>query len=313
MSEIFCVQDRTGTAAQLTIDEDTPMLQSVLVGDTGAYTGRDWEGEIITLDFTVGAVNGPLDFCITTMTPVGASGDVTKSNWPKVGAITWLTGDNADMSPGTNIVVRMHKANAYIDPFYYIDFHNSRGNVIVESPLDDIQKCIVKSSDYLNQKYRYKGTKLLQILSGGLADPMLLYIDPWLSPAFLGGSGIGIPGGRSVFAPSRTNQLTEWPRQGVIDYSGDNVFGIPQVIKEACAIGAKREQDGTSLQPDYDPDFVGNGGVFSSFTNEIGPIRESKAIDTQQGIGFFPDIPQIRRMLSKAGVLLAGGGRSLIR
>jgi hypothetical protein len=93
MTEVFCVQDRTGTAAQLTIDVET--TDPIEVGDTGAYTGRDYKGTSITLDFTVGAVNGPHDFCITTMTPTGGPGDVSKSNWPNSGTITWLTGGNS--------------------------------------------------------------------------------------------------------------------------------------------------------------------------------------------------------------------------
>jgi hypothetical protein len=67
------------------------------------------------------------------------------------------------------------------------------------------------------------------------------------------------------------------------------------------------------LQPDYDPDLVGYGGIVSSLSVEVGPIKESRAFDTKLGIGFFPDIPQIRRMLSKAGILMAGGGRTILR
>lgn len=311
MSEIFCVQDRTGTAAQLVLA--AAPTGTVEIGDTGSYTGRDREGVSISLDFTVGAVNDQENICITTMMPTGQSGDVMKSNWPKAGAITWLTGENSATSPDSTLVIRRYQANAYIGEQFFFDYHQSRGNIFPESPLDPIRKSIVKSTDYLNQRFRYKGTKLLQYLSGGLLDPMLLYIDPWLSPAFLGGTGIGIPGSRSTFAPSHTSQFTEWPRQGVVDYNGDDVFGVPQVIMEACAEGAIRDLNGTPLQPDYDSDVIANGAVVTSLSDEVGPLKTSRTFDTKLGLGFFPDIPQIRRMLSKAGVLRAGGGRTITR
>lgn len=306
MSEIFCVQDRTGTAAQLTIE--TEMTEPVEVGDTGVYTGRDWKGDIVALDFTVGATNGPLDFCITTMTPTGGPGDVTKSNWPKSGTITWLTGDNANSSPDSTVVLKKHAANAYITTQYFIDYHLSRGNEVPESPSDPMQRVIVKGTDFLNQRYRYKGVKLLQYLAHSESDPFLVYIDPWLSPPSLGmGIGRGGGGARS------TSQYTEWPRQGVVDYNGDQVYGIPQVIKDAVCEAAIRELNGTLLQPDYDSDIVGAGGVVVSAMDKVGPLETSRTFDTKLGIGFFPDIPQIRRMLSKAGILAAGGGRTVVR
>lgn len=310
MSEIFCVQDRTGTAAQLILD--APPTGTIEIADTGTYTGRDWEGESISLDFTVAAVNDQENICITTMTPNGASGDVLQSNWPKVGAITWLTGENSATSPDSTLVIRKHAANAYISEQFFFDYHQSRGNIFAESPLDPIRKAIIKSTDYLDQRFRYKGIKLLQYLTSGNLDPMLIYIDPWLSPAFFGGGGVGIIGGGRGGA-SHTSQYTAWPRQGVVDYNGDNVYGIPQVIMEACAEGAIRELNGTPLQPDYDSEVIANGAVVTSMSDEVGPLKTSRTFDTKLGLGFFPDIPQIRRMLSKAGILLAGGGRTVIR
>ncbi len=91
------------------------------------------------------------------------------------------------------------------------------------------------------------------------------------------------------------------------------MYGIPQVVQEACAEAAIRVQNGIDLQPDYDPDLVGAGGIIASVTDKVGPIEESRTFDTKLGIGFFPDFPKIKRMLSKAGVLLAGGGRTITR
>lgn len=308
MSEIFCVQDRTGTAAQLVLGVET--TAPIDIGDTGVYSGRNWNGVATAYDFTVGQVNDALNFCITTMTPLGASGNVLQSNWPRAGTITWLTGDNALMSPNTTVVVNMHPANAYTDPDYFISYHLSRGNTVVESPIDPILHAIVQGSDYINQRYRYKGIKLLQYLHTSNIDPRV--VDPWFAFLNFGGAGFGSVG----FGPSFgdiTSQYTEWPRQGVIDFNGDNVYGVPKVIKDACCEAAFREQNGTPLQPDYDSEVVTPGGIVLSAMDEIGPIKTSRTYDTKLGVGFFPEIPQIRRMLSKAGILLAGGGRTIIR
>lgn len=312
MSEIFCLQDRTGTAAQLTIDG--PTTSPISVRDTGVYTGLDWQGVEHSLDFTVGAVNDDANFCITTMTPTGQSGNVLMSRWPKTGTITWLTGDNALSSPDSTVVLDKHPANAYATPEYYIQYHSSRGNLIVESPLDDIRRNIVKSTDFLNQRFRYKGIKLLQYLSNSNVDPRV--VDPWFAFMTFGGgfgSFAGTPLGLGSDIGDLTSQFTEWPRQGVIDFSGDNVYGIPQIIKEACCVGAKREADGFPLQPDYDPEVVTAGGVLTSATDTVGPLTTVRTYDTKMGLGFFPVPPQISRMLAKAGILLAGGGRTIIR
>lgn len=308
MPQIFCVQDRSGTAAQLTIE--TPTTAPIEVGDTGVYDGRDFNGVPVSLDFTVGQTLDSRNFCITTILPTGAAGDVTKSKWPKFGTITWLTGENSASSPDSTVVTERHVANAYISVEYLDTYNDSRGAFVYpDSPVTGIEQAIVTATAFLDQRYRYKGIKLLQYISQcATIDPLLNFLDPWL---FTSG-GVGFAGSPSMFAPSATMQYTQWPRQGVTDYSGDQVYGVPQVIQEACCEAALRVLTGTVLQPDYDPDIVGNGGIIQSISDEVGPLKTSRTFDTKLGIGFFPDIPQIRRMLSKAGILQAGGGRTII-
>jgi hypothetical protein len=90
-------------------------------------------------------------------------------------------------------------------------------------------------------------------------------------------------------------------------------MGVPNVLKAACSELAYRALNGTILQPDYDPELVSAGGVVSSITDDVGPIKHSITYDTKLGIGFFAPFPQVDRMLAKAGLLLAGGGRTVIR
>ncbi len=312
LSNVFCIQDRTGTAAQLTL-EASPALAPIELGDTGVYTGLNWDGVEIALNFTVGQIIGPSDIGITTMTPTGGPGNVMQSGWPKVGFITWLTGSNSSDAPESTIVTDMHPANAYTTVEYFLQYCNSRNIVVTSpSPIEPIQAAIVLSSDYLDQRYRFKGIKLLQFLSESAVDPMIGFIDPWLMPfGYLGGGPAGVWAG--LFSPSTTAQRTQWPRQGVVDYSGDTVYGIPQVLKEAACELTWRSLSGVNLQPDYDPNLVGQGGgVAASVSKEVGPIKVTNTYDTKLGLGFFPDFPKVRRMLNQAGIILGGGGRSII-
>jgi hypothetical protein len=68
-----------------------------------------------------------------------------------------------------------------------------------------------------------------------------------------------------------------------------------------------------NLQPDYDPNLVGAGGVASSITKKVGPLESIISYDTKFGLGFFASFPIVDRMLSKAGLLNMDGGRRVIR
>jgi DnaT-like ssDNA binding protein len=311
---IFCVQDRTGTAAQLTLDTHT--LEPIEVGDSGVYTGLSWNGTVVELNFTVGQVHDTIDFGITTMTATGASGNVLQGPWPKAGTITWLTGANANMSPNTTVVIDQNPANAYCTVAFFEKYHGSRGTPYPASPISAIEQAIVKATDYLDQRYRFKGIKLLQFLADPSSfDLSIGFIDPWLAEGGFGVGGLGGGPGMNIegfFTPAHSFQQTQWPRQGVVDSSGDSVYGVPLVIQRATCEAALRVLNGVALQPDYDPNLVSAGGVLASSSKEVGPIKVSKTYDTKLGLSFFPSIPQINRMLSSAGILVSGGGRTVI-
>lgn len=316
--QVACVQDRTGTVAQVSL-QSTPS-NPVAVGDTGALSGtQSWSGKTVSFAFTIGQLvdNSNGDFGITTETgPFSAAGDgsgpgnILQSGWPDSGdlSITWLTGMNALPSPGDDsAVMAVYPANSYIMPSFLAQYNLSRGRFsYTDSPSEYIQRAIVQASAYLDFYYRFKGIKLLQFLSANPnVDVLIPFIDPWLTPFGLGEF--------NYWQPSTTYQQTEWPRQGVTDYSGNSVYGVPLVVKNACAELALRVLTGSTLMPDYDPNIVGDGGVIETLTQEVGPIRQTKTYDTKLGLGFFPDFPIVSRMLSRAGLLISGGGRSIIR
>jgi hypothetical protein len=308
--KVFAVQDRTGTVAQLTLDDAAP--EPIEVGDTGVYYGYN-DGKAVDLDFTVIQVNDQNNFCISTVLPSGAAGNFLASRWPRTGYVVWAAGANADIGSPDPDVAAMNVANAYITTDFLAQYAGSRNGALYSypaSPLDAVEQAIVNATDYLDQRYRYKGIKFFQWM-GNPFDPNLAFIDPWLEGYGFGyGTGTGL---ETWVTPSASFQHTEWPRVGAVDYNGDQVFGVPLPLQQACAELALRVLGGTILQPDYDPTIFLNGGILESTSQEVGPIRVSQTIDTKFGTGFFPEFPQVKRILSQAGLLFAGGGRQIIR
>jgi hypothetical protein len=271
----------------------------IAVGDTGSYAGTAFDGSMngtqVDLPFIVSGVYNPNQFAVTTT-------NLFLADWPLGGTITWETGANAN---ATSLVSEMDGANAYIDVTYFEKYMDSRGIPYANSPIEPIQQAIVKATDYLDQRYRFKGVKLIQMLGDPGMSLDIGFITPWLTPQIFG----SVP----YLTPATSSQPTEWPRQGVVDYSGDTINGIPRQIKQACAELASRALSGTNLQPDYDPNVVAGGAVVASYSVEVGPIKESTSYDTKLGLGFFAPFPQVDRMLAHAGLLVAGGGRTVMR
>ena len=299
---VFSVQDRTGTVAQLSLD--VAPGTAVAINDTGTYTGTEpWNDQAVAYPFTVGAVLDPLNFSITTALPNGiGGGNILQSAWPPNGTIDWLTGANA---PSASNVLSMNPANAYTTTDYFKLYHKSRGNDYGTPTTAAIQQAIVVASEYIDIRYRFRGVKLLQFMTNPVTDALIANIDPWLSPFGFTET--------AFYTPSATQQATEWPRQGAVDYNGDSVYGVPRRVQDVCALLAIKVLNGTVLLPDYDGNVVSNGAVISSHSVEIGPIKETTAYDTKFGLGFFADFPQATRMLRSAGLLVGGGGRTLIR
>jgi len=298
MTAIFSVQNETGTVTQLTV-MPSPLLV-ISIGDTGIYEGIPDDGtttEVFqSLPFTVIQVLDNEHFSIGTENANGA-------DWPAGGTITWSTGANATL---TSLVIEIDGANAYISVDEFAKYHLARGNAVPVGATDQqIQQAIVQGTDYIDAKYRFSGIKLLQTIGKSLMDANSAFIESWLTPYALNTV--------SYLTPSTSKQSTEWPRQGVVDFNGDTVNGIPKAVKNSCAELAIRVLNGTELQPDYDPSLVGAGGVVSSITKKVGPLETVTSYDTKLGLGFFASFPIVDRMLRQAGLLSSGGSRTVIR
>ncbi len=298
---VYSVQDETGTVTQLTIDVALPT--AVAVGDAGIYSGFPDDGTATfatpafqELPFVVIQVLDTTHFSVST-------NNANMADWPANGMISWTAGGNVSH---TSTVDQIDGANAYITTTFLKDYHKSRGNAIpATATTSTMQQAIVQATDYLDQRYRYSGIKRLQSIGNSVLDANSVFLESWLTPYALNGV--------SYLTPTTTTQSTEWPRQGVVDFNGDTINGIPKQLKAACAELAIRVLNGTNLQPDYDPALVGAGGIVSSITKKIGPLEKIISYDTKLGIGFFASFPIVDRMLNKAGLLSSGGGRTVIR
>lgn len=301
---VFSVQDETGTVYQLTVQNLSPEI-TFAVGDTGTFVGVPDEGTdgfapvpaVEASAFSISQVGPGTDqFSIRTTiqgTPF----------WPRSGVITWATGANAAMQ---TTVLQIDPANAYITTDEFTAYHTSRGTLTTNPSIVALRGAIVQATDYLDQKYRYNGIKLVQTIGPSPMDANAVFLQPWLYP----GSIINV---MDSLTPSTTPQYTSWPRQGAVDLNGNTINGIPKAIKAACAELALRVLNGVVLQPDFDSDVVANGAVVSDVTQKVGPIETTVRYDTKLGLGFFASFPQITRLLRSAGLLNATGRRTVMR
>jgi hypothetical protein len=303
MTAIFSVQDETGTVTQLTIAPSPLPAQHISIGDTGIYAGYPDDGTSLThaptfqsLMFTVIQVLDDEHFSVST-------NRANMADWPAFGQITWQTGANVTE---TAIVVEIDGANAYTDVAFFTKYHVSRGNAVpAGATVSAIQSAIVQATDYIDAKYTFSGIKLLQLIGNAGLDANATFLEAWLTPYALHGV--------SYLTPSTSKQSTAWPRQGVVDFNGNTVNGIPEAVRRACAELAIRVLNGVSLQPDYSSGIAAGGGVVSSVTKKVGPLETVTAYDTKFGLGFFASFPIVDRILRSAGLLKAAGGRTTMR
>lgn len=104
-------------------------------------------------------------------------------------------------------------ANAYVTVAYFKAYHDARGNDYSAATSDPlIEKAIIKATDYLDQRFRFRGSR----------------------------------------ANLQSTQPTAWPRLDVVDDDDNWVNGIPDAVKKACceyalrAISATLNPDPTS-------------------------------------------------------------------
>lgn len=110
-------------------------------------------------------------------------------------------------------------ANAYVTVAAFKAYHDDRGNSYGSPiPADAvIEKAIVKATDYIDQRFNYKGVR----------------------------------------QQTMNTQTTAWPRSNVVDTDGNWVSGIPLAVKNACCEYALRALSSTLNPDPVSPDDSG--------------------------------------------------------
>lgn len=91
-------------------------------------------------------------------------------------------------------------ANAYVTVAFFKSYHDDRGNSYGSATDAAIGNAIIKATDYLDTRFRFRGSRMF----------------------------------------STDSQTTEWPRFNARDDSGYCVDGIPPAVKKACSEYALR-------------------------------------------------------------------------
>jgi hypothetical protein len=278
---VFSVQDDTGTVYQLeTVASPNAVVN---VGDVGLYTGipdNGTDAKVIPAEisqpFTVTQVLDATHFSITSRP------DTLTTGWPRSGVIDWVTGGNISI-PTT--IVRIEAANAYTTIDEVKRYLASRGRDLGAFTDVQTQAAIVDASDYIDQRYVFKGVKRTQKFGTNVGPQNGVFVEPWLSPRAWGVVG------SNILVPSTTPQETQWPRQGAVDRNGDTINGLPTAVKHACAELVYRVAKGNRAPAGLRSDDRHPGRRARLQDGEGRPDRASIQLRHQARPRFLPDHP----------------------
>lgn len=152
-------------------------------------------------------------------------------------------------------------ANAYIDVAFFTAYFTERnpdGLANLGLADEQIKVGIIVATDYIDNRWRYKGQKLLD---------------------------------SSTFV-----QSTEFPRDELFDRNWQPVLGIPIKVKRATAEYAFRVlTPGTVLAPD--PVFDDTGGRVLKKTEQVGPLIETTEFSEKIALALFRTYPAADALL----------------
>jgi hypothetical protein len=243
---IFSVQDDSGTVAQITLaPSPSPALPfAIEVGDTGRYEGIPDNGvsteTFQSVEFAVVQTldDSPNQFSVT-------AANANMSDWPANGQITWLTGANA---AEVSQVTRIDGANSYSSVEEFLRYLAARGLSVPQTATTaQMRAALVQATDYLDQRYRYAGIKLLQTMgnNASVLNNSMIY-STWLYPYNLSSA--------LYLTPSTSKQSTMWPRQGVDrqqrQHGQRHPGGDPRCVLPARASRARGNRSPARLRPD---------------------------------------------------------------
>lgn len=181
-------------------------------------------------------------------------------------------------------------ANAYITLAQFKTYHDNRGNAYGAND-ELIKAAIVKATDYLDTRFRFRGIKLLTTQT--TMWPRRMNSDVFISWQVV-----------DFGQPSFVNGGLDTTR-GLVDANGAEVVGVPLPIKNANAEYALRAMSNPLFQDAPAPE---GGRVIDEETVTVDVITHQVKYAPSQGSGNFamPAYPAVDLMLTRSGLVESG-------
>jgi len=187
-------------------------------------------------------------------------------------------------------------ANAYVDVTYLDAYHLNRGNDVTAYTDDEKKAAIIRATDFLDTRFTFRGVKLTATAAQttewprkATATTTSMYYDFSYVPV--------------SFSSDGTTTLLSGP-------NGEEISGIPEALKRACAEYALRALTISLLQDAPAP----TGGVaIEELSQKVDVIeqRVKYATAQQSGAVVLPAYPAADLLLVRAG--LVESGRQIVR
>jgi hypothetical protein len=175
-------------------------------------------------------------------------------------------------------------ANGYMSVAEFKAYHDDRGNSYVAFNDTLIAQGIVRATDYVDQRFQFRGIKLL-------ATQTTMWPRQAGNEVFIQFDSGFIFGQESVILLS--------------DSSGNDIVGIPAAVKHATAEYALRALSSPLFQDAPAPE---GGRLINAHTVKVDVIEETIQYASAQGTGTFvmPAYPPADLMLARAGLIQVG-------
>lgn len=185
-------------------------------------------------------------------------------------------------------------ANAYITRAFFIDYHVARGNDHSAYSDDQLDASIVRATDYLDTRFRFRGVKLNETdqttewpRKAGSA-----LTQPWLNVELITSPVLIVSAGQSG---------------ALVGPNGESITGIPEALKKACAEYALRALASPLFQDAPAP----SGGVAIEEIEQTVDvlsqrIKYANGGQATSGGYVLPAYPLADSMLARAGLIESG-------
>lgn len=182
-------------------------------------------------------------------------------------------------------------ANSYIDLPAFKSYHDDRGNVYATFTDPQITSALIRATDYIDTRFRFRGVRLLSTQT-----------TEWPRQA---GAGIFVPWWDVNFVTPDVTFNGPTTIVFLSDASGNPILGIPQAVKDAQAEYALRALTSPLFQ---DAPAAEGGRLINEEEVTVDVISHRVQYAPSQGTGQFqmPAFPAADMKLSRAGLIEIG-------